>query len=88
MTSLNKEISALACKIFQVELGADEMRELIIIGPGSEFESILVITFLMELQGILGDAACEIDLFELFFKDSETPITLREIILKVMSLGE
>ena len=88
MTSFNNEISALARKIFQVEFGAEEMPELIIIGPGSEFESILIVTFLMELQGTLGEAACEIDLFELFFKDSETPITLREIALRVMSLGE
>lgn len=73
--------------VFQINLDRDLTLDIVLMGHGADVESILVVTFLMELQGALGQGFDHIDLFEIFFNDDMTSVTLRDIAFKVADLA-
>jgi len=73
--------------VFNTDISLDSALDVILIGFGSDVESILVVTFLMELQAALGEPFDHIDLFEIFFNEDASPTTIRDIASKITALA-
>tara|TARA_B100001059_G_scaffold234848_1_gene278543 strand:+ start:1125 stop:1391 length:267 start_codon:yes stop_codon:yes gene_type:complete len=84
MSPLEEIVHSLFCQTFQTALSYHELAGVIVIGDGSEFESILVVTFLMEVQDTLSKHEKNIDIFELFFNHNTHPITLNDLVEKLV----
>ena len=80
MSPLEEIVHSLFCQTFQTALSYQQLAGVIVIGDGSEFESILIVTFLMEVQDMLSKHEKNIDIFELFFNHSTQPITLDDLV--------